>query len=214
MRYLIFSDVHGNLPALEEVLSKEKNVFGYINLGDVVNYGPWSNECIQLIDSLQNCKNLKGNHEEYFESGYCNIGNPLVEKFFTYSFKKFNNVNIIKEYHHKLSFNNFFLSHNLKSSKKYFFKDTEVDISHNTMIGHSHQQYLRVINDKYTLLNPGSIGQNRKNINIANYVIWEVEKNDFHLKELAFDIDYVIDEMKSRGYPSECIKYYENKNKA
>ena len=82
------------------------------------------------------------------------------------------------------------------------------------MIGHSHQQYLRVINDKYTLLNPGSIGQNRKNINIANYVIWEVEKNDFHLKELAFDIDYVIDEMKSRGYPSECIKYYENKNRA
>ena len=43
MRYLVFSDVHGNLPALEKVLNKENKVQGYINLGDVVNYGPWGN---------------------------------------------------------------------------------------------------------------------------------------------------------------------------
>lgn len=213
MRYLVFSDVHGNLPALEEVLGKEKNINGYINLGDVVNYGPWSNECIELVESLENCQNLKGNHEQYFESGFCNIGNKLVEEFFIHSSRGFNNINYIKKYNAKLSFNNFFLSHNLDESKKYIFKDTEVDIDYNAMIGHSHQQYIRKINDIYTLLNPGSVGQNRKKINIANYVVWEIEKNNFHLKQLKFDIEYMIREMKARNYPSKCIDYYDNKDR-
>ena len=46
----ILSDIHGNLPALEIVLKKIKNYSKIIFLGDIVNYGPWSNECVQIID--------------------------------------------------------------------------------------------------------------------------------------------------------------------
>ena len=87
MLCLIFSDIHGNLPAFEQVIKKETGIDQYINIGDVVNYGPWSNECVELIESL-NCINIKGNHEEYFINGECNVKN--VETFKTiYSNKNF-----------------------------------------------------------------------------------------------------------------------------
>ena len=44
MRTAIFSDIHGNLPALEIAIKNTKNIDRYIVLGDVVNYGPWSNK--------------------------------------------------------------------------------------------------------------------------------------------------------------------------
>ena len=66
MRYFI-SDIHGNLPALEKFVSKinEREDIIFM-LGDLVNYGPWSNECIELLDTLSNVKYIMGNHEKYF----------------------------------------------------------------------------------------------------------------------------------------------------
>ena len=67
MRTAIYSDVHGNLPAFEvfvELTNKEVDV--YLNLGDLVNYGPWSNECVDLALSLPTIGNILGNHEELF----------------------------------------------------------------------------------------------------------------------------------------------------
>ena len=94
MLCLIFSDVHGNLPALEQVIKKEKDVEQYINLGDVVNYGPWSNECVELINSL-NCLNLIGNHEEYFINGRCDVKNDIVQAFFIKNYSSFEKLELI-----------------------------------------------------------------------------------------------------------------------
>jgi hypothetical protein len=46
MRILIYSDVHNNLPAFEQMLKEVVHCEAYISLGDLVNYGPWSNECV------------------------------------------------------------------------------------------------------------------------------------------------------------------------
>jgi len=51
VKVLVISDVHGNLPALERVLDNNNDVDLVISLGDVVNYGPWSNECVQLLQA-------------------------------------------------------------------------------------------------------------------------------------------------------------------
>ena len=72
MKYLIMADIHGNLPALEKTISKEE-VNGYLILGDVVNYAPWSNECVDLLSSLDDCICLMGNHEEYFINKHCPV---------------------------------------------------------------------------------------------------------------------------------------------
>lgn len=65
MRLMVFSDVHGNLEALQSVLSDAANrqVHRSICLGDLVGYGPSPNECIELVRSLKNCRCLAGNHD-------------------------------------------------------------------------------------------------------------------------------------------------------
>ena len=68
MMLAIISDIHGNLPALEKALNliKKVKVDIYLFLGDVVGYGPWSNECVELISTLKNSFKIKGNHEDYY----------------------------------------------------------------------------------------------------------------------------------------------------
>lgn len=64
MRIGLFSDVHGNLTALEAVLEAyaSMNIDRYICLGDVVGYGPWPNECCDRVRPLVDfC--IVGNHD-------------------------------------------------------------------------------------------------------------------------------------------------------
>jgi len=65
MRLMIFSDIHGNLESLQTVLrdAATRNVHRSICLGDLVGYGPYPNECIELVRSLKNCRCLAGNHD-------------------------------------------------------------------------------------------------------------------------------------------------------
>ena len=209
MKYLIFSDIHGNLPALEKVLASEK-VDGYLNLGDVVNYAPWSNECVEIVNDLSNCLNILGNHETYFIENKCEVKHPLVQLFFRKCISDFKNQPVISTYKNKIEVKGFNCTHTLNN--QYVFHDSELIIDNHTIIGHSHQQYSREING-FILINPGSIGQNRKYINVANYAIWNTETNTFDLRHLTFDVDLVIKEMKIREYPQECIDYYKNKKR-
>ena len=65
MRYAIFSDVHGNIEALESVISKFKEIGGvdeYICLGDIVGYGADPEACCSLIRDVAKVT-LLGNHD-------------------------------------------------------------------------------------------------------------------------------------------------------
>lgn len=210
MRCLVFSDIHGNLPAFEKVIKNESNIDMYINLGDVVNYGPWNNECVDLVDSL-NCLNLIGNHEEYFINGQCDVKNDIVQAFFIKNHSSFNRVELIKKYNKKIIFNDFLLTHNLLE-KGYIFRDTKIKLKMNTMIGHSHQQYHRLEN-KFNLINPGSIGQNRQEIGFSNYIIWDTDKNEFIQKKIFSNPMNLINELIERKFPKICVNYYKNKIK-
>ncbi|MBM3314048.1 metallophosphoesterase, partial [candidate division WOR-3 bacterium] len=64
MRIGIFSDVHGNLEALEAVLRrlKEEGAERYVCCGDIVGYGPDPNRCIEIVRAL-GCLCVAGNHD-------------------------------------------------------------------------------------------------------------------------------------------------------
>jgi predicted phosphodiesterase len=66
MHYLIFSDIHGNLEALEAVLKniRRKKIDHYIFLGDLVGYGASPNEVIQKVISLKPLSMVRGNHDK------------------------------------------------------------------------------------------------------------------------------------------------------
>ena len=71
MKYAIFSDIHGNLEALEVVLQlcREEGVEQYICLGDVVGYNANPKECLDIVRALPNLTIVKGNHDEYASNG-------------------------------------------------------------------------------------------------------------------------------------------------
>jgi predicted phosphodiesterase len=59
----VLSDIHGNRPALEAVLSEMEKlgVSRMVLLGDVIGYGPFPNDCLRMIAKAEVC--LQGNHE-------------------------------------------------------------------------------------------------------------------------------------------------------
>lgn len=65
MRYLVLSDVHANLPALDAVLKQAKQL-GFdatIFLGDAVGYYPHAEEVVQRLIALDPVVRLLGNHD-------------------------------------------------------------------------------------------------------------------------------------------------------
>jgi len=207
MRVLLISDVHGNLPALEKVLRKENSADQVISLGDVVNYGPWSNECVDLLKET-GAINLIGNHEEYFILGSYS-GTTLVRQFFDVCYRDFNRIDIIKEYRPEYLIGKFICRHTVDDL--YVFSDTPVSITNNIFIGHSHVQFMRTVNN-FLLVNTGSVGQNRREINVINYAIYDTESDEVILKELVYDYQVVIQKMREKNYPQECLNYYLGKN--
>lgn len=79
MRIAVLSDIHGNSPALEAIISdiKQNNIDRVICLGDSVGIGPNPDKCIDLIME-NNIETVLGNHELYYVRG-TDIDNEMSE---------------------------------------------------------------------------------------------------------------------------------------
>lgn len=66
MRYLVFTDIHGNLEAFIALLKfiKRRTIDYYLFLGDLVGYGASPNEIIQKIQTLKPLFLIRGNHDK------------------------------------------------------------------------------------------------------------------------------------------------------
>jgi putative phosphoesterase len=74
MQIAFISDIHANLPALEEFLKaiKWQKVDMIYCLGDVVNQNVWNNEVVELLGK-NNIVVIQGNHDEGIASGRKNF---------------------------------------------------------------------------------------------------------------------------------------------
>ena len=208
MKVLIYSDVHGNLPAFKSILKDAGKCDSYLCLGDLVNYGPWSNECIDLALTLPNSIILRGNHEEAFIDGTYKSSNVLVNEFFTHTIKDFNRFELIESFLPSYQLEDYLCIHTIFD--KNIYPDTQLEIDRNYIIGHSHHQF-HIKYNEYNLYNAGSVGQNRKYINVANYLIFDTEINEIEMRYAKFDVNQIINEMKKNNYPKNCISYYTQK---
>lgn len=207
---MVFSDVHGNLPALELALKDAGRVDGYICLGDIVDYGPWANECVDLVTSLPNTTVVRGNHEDYFLAGEYSSPNQTAKAFFDYCYPSFDRHDKIKNLPEQYELNGFTFRHTILGMNVY--PDSDIQLDTNYVVGHSHHQF-RLSKPPYTLYNPGSIGQNRRYINVINYMILETDSMQFELKAVIYNEHLILDEMRRRHYPQALIDYYDNKER-
>jgi predicted phosphodiesterase len=206
----VFSDVHANALALDAFLAEvDAYADAYLCLGDSVNYGPWNDECLERILGLPNITMLEGNHERLFR-GDDDLTEeiPLVRAFFEASRASFRRSDLIDALPASVELGSFLCVHTIDGRRIY--ADTEVEVARDHLIGHSHHQFL-VTRDGYTIVNPGSVGQNRKRIDRVDYALYDTEGATFSFASVPYDVTRFIAELQARAYPRICIEYYEGK---
>jgi len=68
MKYAIFSDIHGNYPALVAALAdaRAQGADTYLFLGDYASLIPWGNDVVNVLRQQKNSYVIRGNGEDYF----------------------------------------------------------------------------------------------------------------------------------------------------
>ena len=212
MKYAVFSDVHGNLPALETFLNAvENHCDGYICLGDIIGYGPDNDACMEVISALKNVIVLKGNNEELFQTKDLSGCSDLAKDFFEYSFPYFSRFDLLPEIE-RFELAGFSFCHSIKKKKRwlYLYKAGIINIPENLCIGHTHHQTIFEQNG-FTVVNIGSIGQNRQDKSILCYGIFDTETKEISLYQKQYNIEKFLNIMARKGYPKHLIDYYANR---
>lgn len=233
MRILVISDIHGNFPALEAVLSAAITVDAVWCLGDLVGYGPHPNECIERIASLPNLTCLTGNHDSAVSDSR-NIDKFNDEAGHAIYWTRRNLTDANMEYLAKLSemveTDWVTLAHGsprnptweyiidpVTAMINFAFFDTQI-----ALVGHSHLPLAFLVdktNDKIdrkllkagdvihlenrAILNPGSVGQPRDHDPRASYGILDPEAMTWELNRVEYDFKTTQAALKKAGLPAK-----------
>jgi predicted phosphodiesterase len=208
----IISDIHGNLPALEQCVRRTRPFADrYLCLGDVVNYGPWSDECLDLVLSLPEIVLLEGNHERIFRGDEpIDHEIPLVQAFTRHSLQWFSRADRIAGLPKEWMLGTYRCVHTIDNRNVY--ANTEIDVDSDIILGHSHQQF-QIARCGHTIVNPGSVGQNRGCIDVVSYALFDTETSRVTLCEETYPVDLFLRELRARRYPEECVNYYARKQR-
>jgi len=225
MRILVVSDIHGNIWALEEVLKKESYDI-MICLGDLVDYGPYPNEVIELIREKAHYT-VMGNHDyslalntdcpgttEY----YLKMTMDLRE-FFNYELKE-ENLAFIRSLELKktieINGTKWLLVHSSAQDPLgdyvTFNEDLEIIRSKMTpneegvrrvLYGHTHIQGSINLGE-IEVINPGSLGFPRDNLRVPTYII--IEDNKVKFGNLNYDFEKLRKSFIEAKVPDNYIK--------
>lgn len=218
--YLVLSDIHGNLSALEQVFKAElkKDISGIILLGDLIDYGMRSNEVIDFIENKVNVPiivNIWGNHEDvvlngHFERLSSDRGRRsalFTKEELTDSTKRYlDTIESRGKCEFDIGLRKCLAVHG--SLEDYIWKSIEPGKQSEdyapydfVLSGHSHRphyfacyyhtQNCVMRNQKATIfINPGSVGQPRNGNPRAQYATVDFISQEVSLKAVEYDIKY------------------------
>ena len=238
MKLAIISDLHGNLSAVENVVSycRSNDVSSIAILGDVIDYGPHSNEVIELISEpdMKVVCNIRGNHEHA-------ILNEIYDRFsskrgiecakYTRRTLRPSSLRYLSESVKNAGIHEFelcgyrFLAVHGNIEDEYWgtLKPTD-DLSmygcyDYVLSGHSHIPHLfdtyHKVNDplmrnsrKTTFINPGSVGQPRNHDPRAQFVIMDLDNGSIQFCRIPYDI-----EVEQRAFNDAIDPFYKDRIK-
>ncbi len=208
----IISDIHGNLAALEEVLSalSKKKIEKIICLGDVCGYYSNVNECCELVKN--NCfMTLLGNHDWYISKNQkcprSNSANVCLD--FQRKIIKKENLQWLSKLHSKSNYEDLNIVHGgwidpldeyINLNEDYFLNLKGSFFAS----GHTHMPVLWS-NSLKKYCNPGSVGQPRDGDYRASFATWDGK--EFTIHRVHYDYCKTQLEMKKNGFD---LYYYRN----
>ncbi len=229
-RFVVLSDIHGNLEALNRVLAEvdRLNVEGVICLGDVVGYGPNPTECCEIAQERFRVT-LMGNHDAA-SVGKMDIDyfNPAAKKAILWT-----SLQLLPEHKEFLfslpytyTLGDLFFVHGTPNSPEAFYYllwDVDLEVAFQSFtqwicfLGHSHRagiyglqndeiadEYPRTVlsREKRYIVNVGSVGQARDGDFRAAFALIDLEQNNLEILRVAYPVEIVQKKILDKGLPS------------
>lgn len=226
MKLLVISDIHGNMQALDAVMSIAHDEV--ICLGDIVDYGPSPGECIDLLDK-QGIPTIMGNHDNAvafrmecgcgYEYKHLSVStreytwNVLNErqlgflKKLPFSLERVENGRKLYFTHGSpLSFYDYIKPDTPEEVIRGYINGLDADF---IFVGHSHTPFVRKIGD-VTLVNPGSVGQPKDEDNRASCAVFDTDTLRTEIIRVRYDMETVCDNIrKSMSHADELTSILE-----
>lgn len=216
MKVAVMSDIHGNYDALIQVLEecKKYNVDKYIFLGDYVGYYYEPKKVWDKICQLDGFK-IKGNHEDLLEDSLHSkvrkiqikekygIGHQLAQNQLSREEIK-QLYNLPKKKLIQIGEFTFELNHGSPWDQSiYLYEDTDPEILKKAnnpaidfvLVGHSHYPFIKKLNHS-TIINPGSVGQNRQKGGVASWGFIDLEKLKVEIISTKYPVESLAKKVK------------------
>ena len=210
MQYVIFSDIHGNLYALRELLAVESKdaTKQFIFCGDLCGYYYHAEESMELLKTIDGLIAVRGNHDQYYLNAYKDEEQTekLVEKYGSSYREKILNLryyieNMPLEIKLNINGRKVYIQHgspgNLLEGRVYpdsvipELEDNAIYIS-----GHTHYQMIKQYKNMIWI-NPGSLGQPRDGKGFS-YCILNDKNWDVFFRNISIDIDPLVHQVRTR----------------
>jgi diadenosine tetraphosphatase ApaH/serine/threonine PP2A family protein phosphatase len=236
MRFLVLSDIHGNLDALERVLEEARRLRPdmIVSLGDVVGYGANPNECVTLVQEAARIR-IGGNHD-VAAAGLMDTDtfSATAQRAIRWTTREIEPRlrDLLGEYDTVRRFGDCVFSHASPLSPlewEYVYtinqanaifagvRDTFIFIGHThvpAIIEHSEATGTRVVGGTFApvasgsryLVNVGSIGQPRDGIAAASFALLDNEKATIAIRRVPYDIRSAQDKIRSSGLPESLAE--------
>ena len=228
MKCAIFSDVHGNLPSLEAVLKdiEEEGVDKILHCGDLVGYGPFPNEVIDLIRTRR-ITGVMGNYDEGvgYERDDCGcayrdetqrlLGHRSLE--WTKAKVTRENREFLRNLPREIRFNQeafkVLITHGSpRRINEYLYEDRPLKTFNrlleagecNVLVcGHTHLPYHKVIDGKH-VVNVGSLGKPKDGDPRATYALLTLVENlTVNFRRMSYDVERMARAIDATELPHE-----------
>lgn len=224
MKYVVFSDIHGNCDALVNMLQhihSLNDIGGYIFCGDIMGYFYEQKEVVDILVQQNTWYAVLGNHDVYYLDMLKNpiSRNSLIKKYGKSYAVPYNNnlVKYLSGLKRRLDLcidgKRLLIVHGTMDNplEGRIYPDTEIDICTKydyIFCGHTHYRMKRKIGNTW-IINPGSLGQPRDGHGFS-FCLVDFVKESCEFLNVSVDCSVLIKKMEFIGEERHLIDYIQN----
>lgn len=216
MKFAIFSDIHGNIYALEACIKyiEKIHVDAIIWCGDYITDIPRSHEVIQYIKKINNKYPhymIRGNREEYIIEYHMSKNKQWTMKdrkgplLCSYNELELEDIHFIKNLPEECTIDIAGIPKIYVSHKRNYNSGSDCKYK---IFGHSHKQYL-FSRDTIRYINPGSVGLATDGQTGAEFTILEVNNHETNIQNysIPYDRNKAIEDIRNSKLKNTAVKW-------